>query len=131
MCNCKKLYSKKLQMNNWYKISESLLFDNIWSPKGLLLFQILVSFSLLKVTFDGLLDTFPPWIQYVRPGSRAWQYWSLLHAVMIQIYNIRYYCKLLKNKAEKRFQCCFWDKKVLILDLTNSLHKYKWLGLEM
>ena len=44
------------------RILKSLLLYNNWSPKGLLSYEILVSFSLLKVTFDGLLDTFPPWI---------------------------------------------------------------------
>ena len=62
MCNCKSCHSKQLLKNHYIRILKSLLLNNNWSPKGLLLFQILVSFSLLKVTFDGLLDTFPPWI---------------------------------------------------------------------
>ena len=66
MCNCKSCHSKQLLKNDYIRILKSLLLNKNWSPKGLLLFQILVSFSLLKVTFDGLLDTFPPCFRYVR-----------------------------------------------------------------
>ena len=66
MCNCKSCHSKQLLKNDYIRILKSLLLNNNWSPKGLLLFQILVSFSLLKVTFDGLLDTFPPCFRSVR-----------------------------------------------------------------
>ena len=59
MCNCKSCHSKQLLKNDYIRILKSLLLNNNWSPKGLPLFQILVSFSRLKVTFDGLLDTFP------------------------------------------------------------------------
>ena len=66
MCNCKSCHSKQLLKNDYIRILKSLLLNNNWSLKGLLLFQILVSFSLLKVTFDGLLDTFPPCFRSVR-----------------------------------------------------------------
>ena len=72
MCNCKSCHSKQLLKNDYIRILKSLLLNNNWSPKGLLLFQILVSFSLLKVTFHGLLDTFPPCLRMssTTPGSK-------------------------------------------------------------
>ena len=67
-----------------------------WSPEGLLLFQILVSFSLLKVTFDGLLDTFPPCpsflLQFLKICSLLLKNgWILLLQVMSITFGINSY----------------------------------------
>ena len=79
MCNCKSCHSKQLLKNDYIRILKSLLLNNNWSPKGLLLFQILVSFSLLKVTFDGLLDTFPPCIMDYHGLS-----WTIMDYLLLQ-----------------------------------------------
>ena len=52
------------QQQIWKQVGimiESLLLVKYWSPKSLLLYVNLVSFSLLKVTFNGLPDTSQPW----------------------------------------------------------------------